>query len=271
MTEISKLEHCVLAQAEYGLHYFTQGDARNELIVFLHPAFGDHTCFAEQIDVFALHYRVVVVDMIGHGLSQVKGSQTIAHTSALFVDIIAREGHNEAHLVGVSLGGLIAQDVAARFPTMIKTLTVLGGYPIFGASNAIQRAQLGEMAKWLLLMIVSMERFRRYIARKTVIHPHAQAKFYASTRLFTRRSLRAMSGMNTVMRPEYKPQQHPFQILIGDQDIPLMRAVAEAWHQQEPNSEYHLIRNAGHCANMDNPLDFNALLLSFITRHSGQF
>ena len=269
MTLIPDLEHKIIARENYALHYFAKGDPRNELIIFLHPAFGDHKCFYQQIDFFAEHYRVVAVDMIGHGESQVKDSQvSIADTSAIIAEIIAREGHVNAHLVGVSLGSLIAQDVAARFPNAVQTLTVLGGYTIFGASKEIQRAQVGEMLKWFFLIIVSMPLFRRYLARTTVIHPQAQEMFYRSTQLFTRRSLQALSGMNKVLRPVFQPQHHPLQIMVGDHDLPLMRRVAEALHQQEPTSEYHSIGNAGHCANMDNPDDFNALLLRFVARHS---
>jgi pimeloyl-ACP methyl ester carboxylesterase len=271
MTERSTLEHHTLSSAKYTLHYVAQGDPRHELVVFLHPAFGDHRCFAQQLDVFATQNRVVAVDMLGHGMSQVAGAGSIADTSALVADIIAREGHQSAHLVGVSLGSLIAQDVAARFPSAVTSLTVVGGYTIFGVSREIQRAQGGEMVKWLLMVLFSMNRFRRYLARTSVISRQSRETFYRSAQLFTRRSFRLMPGMKTVFRPEYRPHRHPLQIIVGDHDLPLIRTVAQTWHHKEPASEYHLIANAGHCANMDNPADFNALLLSFVARHSTHY
>ncbi len=270
MTEQSTLEHHTLATAQYRMHYVAQGDPANPLLVLLHPAFGDHRCFEQQIAEFAAHYRVVAVDMLGHGQSQVAGSGgSIADTSALVAAIIASTGHASAHLVGVSLGSLIAQDVAARYPAAVTALTVVGGYPIFGANKAIQRAQGGEMVKWLFMVAFSMPRFRRYLARTGAITPAARATFYRSAELFTRRSFRLMPGMKTIFQPEYRPQRHPLQIVVGDHDLPLLLRVTQDWHAREP-SAYHVVANAGHCANMDNPAEFNAAVLRFVAQHSGQ-
>jgi len=270
MTQTAELEHATLDKDGFSLHYVAQGDPRNDLIVFLHPAFGDHRCFEGQIDDFAQDYRVVAVDMPGHGRSQLGRSRTsIAATSQFVAEIIAREGHTAAHIVGVSLGSLIAQDVAARFPGVVTSLTVVGGYPIFGPNKDVRRAQGREMLKWLAMIMVSMPRFRRYLARTSTIDPQSRAVFERSAQLFTRRSFQAMAGMNTIMRPEYQPQRHPLLIMVGEHDLPLVRAIAEPWHRREAGSAYHVIGAAGHCANMDNAPEFNARLRGFIDRLAG--
>jgi 3-oxoadipate enol-lactonase len=269
MTQTAELEQATLARDGFSLHYVAQGDPRNDLIVFLHPAFGDHRCFGRQLDVFAQDYRVVAVDMPGHGRSQLgQARASIADTGQFVAEIIAREGHAAAHIVGVSLGSLIAQDTAARFPDAVTSLTVVGGYPIFGPNKAIQRAQAREMVKWLAMIMVSMPRFRRYLARTSAVDPQARAVFERSAQLFTRRSFRAMAGLNAIMRPEYQPQRHPLQILVGEHDLPLVRAIAEPWHRREAGSAYHVIGGAGHCANMDNAPEFNARLRAFIDRQA---
>ncbi|HYF64430.1 MAG TPA: alpha/beta hydrolase, partial [Herpetosiphonaceae bacterium] len=183
-------------------------------------------------------------------------------------EIIAREGHQAAHVVGVSLGTLIAQDVAARFPDAVASLTVVGGYPIAGDTRALQRAQSKEMLKWLGLVLVSMPRFRRYVANTSAIDPQARGVFLSSAQLFTRRSFRAMAGLDSIMRPAEQPIRHPLQIIVGQHELPILRAATAAWHGRESGSEYHIIANAGHCANMDNPAEFNARLDAFLARHS---
>ena len=264
-------EHVMLHKEDHAIHYVAKGSSQHELIVFLHPAFSDHTCFYQQIDVFAEKYRVVAVDMLGHGKSQVKGSRvTIVDTSAIVAEIIAREGYESAHLVGVSLGSLIAQDVAAKFPHRVKTITVVGGYSIFGDNQEIQRAQAAQIFKIVVMILISMQRFRRHVGRASVIQPEAQEMIYRSTQPFTRRSLRVMAGMSRLLRPQYQPHQHPLNIVVGEHDIPVALSAAAVWHQKEPASEYHTLRNAGHCANMDNAHDFNALLLRFIAQPNAE-
>lgn len=247
-----------------GFQYYTLGPSGRDLLVLLHPAFGDHRCFAGQIAAFSGDLRLMLIDLPGHGRSNGGGGARLADTGALIAELIAGEPTVRAHLVGVSLGSLLAQDIAARIPQRIASLTVVGGYPIFGAGKAIQRAQSGELLKWLPMIALSMEWFRRYVARQAVIQPEAREAFYHSARQFTRGSFRALAGMDAMMRLEFQAQPCPLQIIVGEHDRPLIREQAVAWQRAEPGSMLHLIPDAGHCANMDQPARFNWLLRAFI-------
>ena len=71
--------------------------------------------------------------MVGHGQSQVRKSNvTVDLTAEHITEIMALENHSTCHVVGVSMGALMAQYMAVRFPEKVKTITVLGGYGIFG-------------------------------------------------------------------------------------------------------------------------------------------
>jgi pimeloyl-ACP methyl ester carboxylesterase len=78
-------------------------------LVFLHPWGGDRTFFAPQVEYFRNTYRVITVDLRGHGLSD-KPAQ--AYTLAGFADdvawVCAPLGAAHPILVGNSLGGIIA-------------------------------------------------------------------------------------------------------------------------------------------------------------------
>jgi pimeloyl-ACP methyl ester carboxylesterase len=66
------IEHKTLKMDGYEIHYFVSGKEHNDLIVFLHPAFSDHRAFDQQIDFFSKEYKVITIDLIGHGLSKAK-------------------------------------------------------------------------------------------------------------------------------------------------------------------------------------------------------
>jgi 3-oxoadipate enol-lactonase len=53
-------------------------------------------------------------------------------------------------------------------------------------------------------------------------------------------------------------------ILTGEFDIELATIMAKEWHSELDNSKYFMIENAGHCANIDKPLEFNKILIEFI-------
>lgn len=254
-----------LKQDKYSLYYYTQGDPARDLIIFIHPAFGDHTCFYHQMDVFAQNYHVISLDMLGHGKSQVNGENvTIEKTADLVAEIIEKEGHQQAHLVGVSLGSLMAQHIANKYPQKVKTVTVTGGYSIFGDNSAVSKAQGGEMFKWFFLVLFSMEKFRRYVVNGTN-HVEAEKEvFYQATKHFTRRSFQVMPGMGKILDKTPRSLSQPLLIIAGEHDLPIVFSNSQKWHEQEPNSQFVVIPKAGHCANMDNAPEFNRVLGAFI-------
>ncbi|MDR1938106.1 MAG: alpha/beta hydrolase, partial [Tannerellaceae bacterium] len=111
--------------------------------------------------------------------------------------------------------------------------------------------------------------FRRYVASTTVLHPVEQARFYESAKLFTRKSFAVMQGLDKLIenRPNLK-RNYPLLILSGEKDVELALRSAKQWHDDEPDSHFYTIENAGHCANMDNPARFNEILMKFLGRCS---
>ena len=257
-----------LTQDTYSLYYYTQGDPSKEAIVFTHPAYGDPTCFHHQVDVFTENYHVICVDMLGHGKSQVRGVNVgIDATVGLVAEIITAEGHIQAHLVGVSLGSLMAQAVAHHNPQRVKSVTVTGGYSIFGDNSAITKAQNREIFKALFLMLFWMDGFRRYVVENTNVVEAERQVFYQAMQKFTRRSLPVMSGMRKILDKTPHTLSQPLLIVIGEHDLPIILGNAQDWQKREPNARLQVIPNAGHCANMDNPEVFNQVLKEFLDSH----
>ena len=93
----------------------------------------------------------------------------------------------------------------------------------------------------------------------------AQKEFYEMNKLFKRSSFRYMSNLGRIMNQcETEIRKYPLMILCGDRDIPFALELSEKWNVSETNSKFHKISNAGHCANMDNPIEFNAVLDGFL-------
>jgi pimeloyl-ACP methyl ester carboxylesterase len=235
------LQEKTLNKDTYTLYYYTAGNPQKETLVFIHPAYGDHTCFHHQVEPFVEDYHLIFVDMLGHGKSQVPmGGPTIEKTSDLVLEILEREGLERVHLIGVSFGSLMVQDIAHRYPERVKSVSVIGGYSIFGDNSKISKAQNLEIVKASFLMIFWMEGFRRYVVKNTNIVPAEQEILYQAMQKFTRKSLPVMAGMQKILDN------------------------ARIWQKHEPNASLYIIPDAGHCANMDNPTEFNRKLSSFI-------
>ncbi|WP_291529387.1 alpha/beta fold hydrolase [Bacteroides sp. UBA939] len=262
----SRIEHKTIEHNGNTAHYFISGNPQGETIVFLHPAFGDHHCFDHQIDCFSCNYRVITVDMLGHGLTGVGNAKDKMRATAAYVaEILKTENRKQTHLVGVSLGSLLAQDFALKYPGKVLSLTALGGYNINKEQPQVAKAQGREMFKWFFKMLFSMDAFRRYTARVSAINESEQMRCYESAKHFTRKSFTVMSGLGSLIANRSVERGWPLLILSGEKDSELALKMAAQWHKDEPGSEFHIIRSAGHCANMDNPEEFNSVVMSFIT------
>ncbi|MBW6480413.1 MAG: alpha/beta hydrolase [Bacteroidales bacterium] len=262
----SSIEQKELTQNGYSIFYYATGDKENELIVFLHPAFADHRCFNKQIDYFSKEFRVVTIDMLGHGLSKVgKAKDKIDFTIHHIDTILKNEGYSKAHFVGVSMGTLIAQYYSLHNPDKVQSMTILGGYDINANNKEISKAQRSENIKWIFKALFSMNSFRRHVSSISVSNPVEQARFYEMASLFTRKSFTVMSGLgNIIKQRDNIAINYPLLILSGDKDIELAKRMSKKWHDNEPTSKFHVIENAGHCANMDNAAEFNRIVMSFI-------
>lgn len=264
------VEHKQLEQQGYNIHYYTSGNTAGDLIIFLHPAIADHRCFDSQIDFFSQNFRVITVDLLGHGKSQADStSDKIDASYRHLKQIMDEEGYEKAHLVGVSLGSLIAQHFAAQYPDKVSSLVAVGGYDIHADEQELkkaQRAQSKEIFNMISRALFSMNAFRKYIALNVVASPVQQARIYEMSGSYTRKSFRVMPGINKLFNP-HKNYVNPYPLLIlnGDKEPePIAITLSESWNKRNGGNCFQLIKNAGHCANMDNPDDFNAMVMGFL-------
>ncbi|MDR2805361.1 MAG: alpha/beta hydrolase [Dysgonamonadaceae bacterium] len=80
------------------------------------------------------------------------------------------------------------------------------------------------------------------------------------------KSFTVMSGLNEIIKDRADIQwKYPLLILVGDKDSELAIKSAQQWYGDSPDSQFYIVENAGHCANMDNAVKFNDLLMNFIT------
>jgi pimeloyl-ACP methyl ester carboxylesterase len=96
-------------------------------VVFLHGAGFDHTTWALHSRWFAHHrYGVLAPDLPGHGRSAGAPLPTIAAMADWTAGLLDAAGASKAHLIGHSMGSLIALETAARHPARVSALSLIG-------------------------------------------------------------------------------------------------------------------------------------------------
>jgi len=253
------------------VHYYICGDKDKEVIVLLHPAFADHRIFKEQFKGLSHKYCLIAIDMISHGKSQLGSARAnMGDMPEVVQRVLAEEGVSKAHVLGVSLGSIVAQGVAKDYPEVVKTVTMVGGYSIHSENKELKRKQGLEMVKWIFYMIFSIKAFRRYVVNFSVDSQQGKAVFMEGISLFKRESFKGLQGMSTMFNAIGKIVDYPLLAVYGEYDLELTKAAGKQLENSVANSRYVEIEGAGHCANIDKPEEFNCLLDEFISFNSGR-
>lgn len=92
--------------------------------------------WSRALPAFAEHFRVIIFDNRGVGRSDVPaGPYTIAAMAADAAAVMTAAGLKRAHVLGLSMGGMIAQEFALRYPERVHSLVL--GCTTFGGPNAV--------------------------------------------------------------------------------------------------------------------------------------
>ena len=236
------------------IHYWMNESDADTCIVFLHPAFANHTCFDEQFDYFAPKHKVIALDLIGHGASIGKGN--ITETSDAIVAIMEKENVLKANLVGVSMGAVLAADFANKYPDKVASLCCVGGYDINNFNHNLRLKNNGEHLKIMTAAFFSRKKFAE-MCKAYVVTPEAQKKVYQTALRFRKRSFRHLSNLEKLINQQKAPiRDYPLLIAVGEFENGGLEA-SKQWHKHEPQSTYIVFKGAGHIANMDVPDAFN--------------
>ncbi|WP_020620636.1 alpha/beta fold hydrolase [Paenibacillus daejeonensis] len=252
------------ARIAYSMH----GRSETEPLLLLHPAFADRQMFQDQVDFFAKTRRVIAIDMPGHGQTQVQGSRVAMKDMPAIVEALLDQHDIAAcHLVGVSMGSLVAQAFAYHHPARVRSLCIVGGYSIHKENKQVLQAQQKEMTRWMLRVVIGFQRFKGQVARQCCSTPHAQELFARGIAAFRRRSFLAMEGMQQFFVPDARPLPYPLLLVYGSEDLPVIQDAMQALHRAEPASQLVELAGAGHCANADSPEAFNRELERFVSEY----
>lgn len=112
----------------FSMHYQLHGD-RGDPLVLVHGYTGDIGDWSDQIAEFSKTHRVLTMDHRGHGHSEGpadRATYTIMQMADDVEAIVAHAGFDHYHLVGHSMGGSVAQEIALRSRTRLMSLTLFG-------------------------------------------------------------------------------------------------------------------------------------------------
>ena len=102
-------------------------DAAKPSVIFIHGTANDHSVWTMQARYFAHHgWNALAVDLPGHGKSFGDAKTSIASAADWLINLLDNGNIKTAALIGHSMGSLIALDAAARYPSRVSQLVLIG-------------------------------------------------------------------------------------------------------------------------------------------------
>lgn len=247
------------------LHYEIHG--QGEPLLFIHGLGGSLRDWDAQVEHFAQRYKVITVDVRGHGDSgKPNGPYSMAQFAGDIVALLNALDIDDMHVCGISMGGMIAFQMAADHPARIRSLTIVNSGPSMVPTGIKMRWMLWQRA--LLINLFSMRRLAEAVGARLLPQPErAEARRAFIDRLGSNRkrhyraSFRAIVGWSVLDKlPE---MTMPALILTGDLDYSTP-AQKQPYVALMPNARMVVIDDARHNLPMEWPERFNAALEAFL-------
>ncbi len=244
--------------------YYIDNSAGSDWVVFVHAAFVDHRMFAKQFEYFRGKFNLLAIDLLGHGNStHARKGDTIDKMSDWLNLILIKHNISKAHLVGVSLGAVFIQDFANKYADKVLSLACFGGYDISNFDINSQKDNSKHQMGMMLKAMISIKWFAKANKKISAYTSQAQQEFYNLNIQFKKSSFRHLANLQKLVNSTPKqPRQYKLLVGCGQHDIPAEIDIVNEWAQREQCGKV-IISDAGHCANMDNPKEFNNYLEQF--------
>lgn len=254
-----------------GIEYQSTGDG--DAVVCLHGIGGGIDDYQAQLNGLPGH-RVIAWAMPGYGASAPQEwPPSFASISSALGKFLAALNIDHAHIVGHSIGGMLAMDYALRQPDQVATLTLIGTTPAFGGKDssfkdAFLKERLAPLEQGLSMAELAN------LSTPNLVGPNTQdaiiqdiARTFAQTSEHTWRGI--LECLVTFDRRNDLPQiTQPCCLIAGAHDTNAPAGTMERMARKLSNAEYHLIESAGHMIPQEAPDDVNAILADFLKRHA---
>ncbi|NVO15156.1 MAG: alpha/beta fold hydrolase [Rhodoplanes sp.] len=252
------------------LSYDLLGPADAPVVCFAHALAADGGMWAEQVPaVLQAGYRALRIDMRGHGGSRpVPGDYTLAGLADDIAAVLAACGIARVHLVGLSVGAMIAQAFALSRGPMVESLVLCEAPPrslvnaaaIWGPRVAAVR-QAGTCAP---IADATMERWLSPAFRTR--HPRRWNEIRATVAATTPDGycgcIAALSDFDFTR--ELVRVTAPALVVCGVDDPATSLAENERLAALLPRGRYHAFADARHLPNVEDPARFNRLLIDWL-------
>lgn len=255
-----------------GIRFNVLDHGSGDPVVLLHGVGCNTRSLTPQLEALARTRRVVAVDLRGHGASdRTYGRMSLRDYADDVLAVMSELGRAGAPVVGVSMGGMVAQAMALAAPGRVTALVLadtcakadaemaagMRGVGSLAAAEGMKAA--AEQVKPVTFCAAALAEKRPYVAEFT-------EEFSANDSLTFGIAMAALAELDFL---DGLPRiTVPTLVLIGAEDVLTGLECSEAIAAAIPGAELRIVEKAGHLSNLDRPEEFNAHVIRFLAEVS---
>jgi 3-oxoadipate enol-lactonase len=254
-----------------GIHLYYEISGEGQPLLFIHGLGSSTRDWEFQVQEFAKSYKVITFDLRGHGQSdKPAGPYSMAMFAADTVGLLRGLGIDRAHVVGLSLGGGVAFQLAVDAPQMLKTLTIVNSTP-----ELLIRTFRDQVTVWQRLIIVQllgMRKMGEVLSKRLFIKPEQEdirqifvTRWAENDQRAYLNAMRALVGWSVAAR--IGSIRCPALVIAADHDYTAV-PVKEEYTAKIPGAQLVTIPDARHATPVEQPQKFNLVLKTFLAEHS---
>jgi 3-oxoadipate enol-lactonase len=253
------------------IHYLADGPEALPPLVFINPLGCDLRVWSELASILKPNFRIVCYDKRGHGLSESGPDRCeladYARDLAALLDVL---GVGRAAIVGMSIGGLIAQELYRQRPGLVAALVLCDTAAKIGTDeswdgriDAVERGGIESIAGSVLERWFTPEfratRPAELTGLRAMLTRTPKQSYLAACGALKRADLRPFAGAI----------ETPTLCLVGDQDGSTPVALVRQTAALIKGSRFEIIAGAGHLPNVEKPAAVARLIAEHVTRTAG--
>jgi pimeloyl-ACP methyl ester carboxylesterase len=258
-------------------------------LMFVHGLSGSWPNWLEQLAAMSAERRVIAMDLPGFGHSPMPREQhrpgtgiTISGYARLLDGLMGALGVDAAAVVGNSMGGFIAAELAIAFPQRVERLVLVSAAGISTTRDprvtralpVMSRLQtvLAATAGWVAAKsdtVARRARLRDALMNLVVRHPSRLPAALAAEQIRGAGKPGFIQGLQAVLDYDVRDRLPeiacPTLIVWGDRDRLIPVRDAALFAELIPNSRKVIFEDTGHMSMLERPAAFNALLEQFLS------
>jgi pimeloyl-ACP methyl ester carboxylesterase len=258
-------------KTNFGNVYYWLSDCfygNKQTLFFLHGMTGDHSMFQEQINYFSGKYNLILWDAPAHGKSRPFENFTYEKAANAIKQIFDENNISHAVFVGQSMGGFITQAVIKRFPSIVKAFVSIDSTPYGNSYYSKSDVFWLKQVEWMAYLY-PVKSLKKAMAKQVGVTSNTYDNMISMLSVYSKKELCRLLGigyagfLNDNCDLDIKC---PVLLLLGEKDkTGKVKLYNRLWAEQT-GFDLIIIANAGHNANVDNPIAVNNEIEQFVLR-----